>query len=333
MEEVLLEEAMLLIGMIWGSLTTSEGLGGSGPVGTLPTFFVVGAAKSGTTSLYHYMSQHPDVYMPNNKEPHWFSRVPYMPGQGAHPVTSEKEYLELFKGRTTESAVGEASPSYLWDKKAPYRIKEAIPDAKIIAILRHPVERAHSHYMMDVRADKQNLPFMEALKRDQRTEDKCWGVSDMYIDLGLYTEQVQRYFDVFGRSQVQVFLYEDLKRDPKALLRSIFAFLGIDPDVDEIRTDVQYNKYSVPKNSLARSILGSRLFRARRASKLRAKLVPNAQTRAQIRSSLLFKDEPKSKMDPDCRRLLMDLYRPDIQKLQGLLNRDLGHWLWTEQAN
>jgi hypothetical protein len=329
-----MEQIVLLIGMIWAALATISESGRSDTIGTLPTFFVVGAAKSGTTSLYHYLGQHPDIYMPHNKEPHWFSRVPYIPGQGAHPVTSEEEYLKLFKGRTMESAIGEASPSYLWDKKTPYRIKETVPHAKIIAILRHPVERAYSHYMMDVRADKQHLPFMEALMRDQDAKNKGWGVSDLYLDLGFYAEQVERYYEAFGRSQVKVFLYEDLRQDPKSLLRSAFAFLGTEPsNANNIRTDVQYNKYSVPKNRLAKTILGSRMFRARRSSKLRAKLISNDQTRAQIRSSLLFKDAAKSTMDAESRRFLMDLYRPDIQKLQGLLNRDLGHWLWAEDGN
>lgn len=329
-----MEELLLLIGIIWSTLATIFANVGSDTVGTLPTFFVVGAAKSGTTSLYHYIGQHPDVYMPHNKEPHWFSRVPYIRGQGAHPVTSEEEYLRLFKDRTTESAIGEASPSYLWNEEAPYRIKETIPHAKIIVILRHPVERAHSHYMMDVRADKQHLTFMEALMRDQQAENKGWGVSDLYIDLGFYAEQVQRYYDAFGRSQVQVFLYEDLRQNPKSLLRSAFAFLGTEPGhADNIDTDVQYNKYSVPKNPLAKTILGSRMFRARQSSKLRAKLIPNDQTRAQIRSSLLFRDAAKSTIDAESRRFLMDLYRPDIQRLQGLLNRDLGHWLWSVDEN
>ena len=295
---------------------------------TLPTFLIVGAAKSGTTSLYHYLSQHPDIYMPPNKEPHWFSRLPYVPDRDSHPVNSEEEYLDLFKGRDRESAIGEASPSYLWDEKAPYRIKDAIPQAKIIAILRHPVERAYSHYMMDVRMDKQDLPFMEALKRDSHAEKKGWGVSDQYIDLGFYAEQVQRYLKVFDRTQIRIFLYDDLRKNPKALLRSALEFLEVDPKyTDTIRTDVQYNKFSIPKNRLAKMVLRSRFFRSQQFRTLRVKLISNNQLRARLRETVLFKEEIKHEMDADSRRFLEDLYRTDIQRLQDLLNRDLSHWL------
>jgi hypothetical protein len=295
---------------------------------TWPNFFIVGAAKSGTTSLYHYLSQHPDVYMSTNKEPHWFSRIPDVPGRGSHPVASEEEYLKLFKGRTSEAAVGEASPSYLWDESAPHRIFDAVPRAKIIAILRNPVERAYSHYMMDVRAGKQELSFAKALERDQRAEVKGWGVSDQYIDLGFYAAQLKRYMETFGGARVKVFLYEDLIGDPKALLRSAFGFLEVNPGcAEEIRTDVHYNKYSVPKNRLAKNVLASRLFRSRLSSALRSRIIPNHQVRAQLRQSLLFREGARSTMDAGSGRFLMDLYRTDIQTLQEMLNRDLSHWL------
>lgn len=299
----------------------------------LPNFFIVGAAKSGTTSLYHYLSQHPDVYMPANKEPHWFSRVQIHPGQGSHPATSEEEYLKLFEKRNGEPAAGEASPSYLWDKEAPYRIKEAVPHARIIAILRHPVERAYSHYMMDVRAGKQDLGFMEALERDYRAEPKVWSVTDLYIDLGYYAEQLQRYLEVFDAAQIKVYLYEDLRKDPIDLMESLMVFLEIDPRyASSIQTDVQYNAYSVPKNRLAKSIFGSQVFRSRSASALRAKMIPNHQLRARLRQSLLFKEGSKPKMDEEARSFLMELYRPDILDLQDLLGRDLSHWLQTAEV-
>jgi Sulfotransferase family len=150
-------------------------------VPTIPDFFVVGAAKSGTTSLYHYLDQHPDVYMPRNKEPHYFSRVPPFPGRGSHPVTSEEEYLDLFKLWNKESVAGEASPSYLWDEKAPYRIKETVPQAKIIAILRHPVERAYSHYLMDVKAASKTSPSCSA---ESRSTNRTQGMGSRWAVCG-----------------------------------------------------------------------------------------------------------------------------------------------------
>lgn len=300
---------------------------------TWPDFFIVGAARSGTTSLYQYLAQHPDVYMPANKEPHWFSRVRRLPGLGSHPVTSEQEYLRLFRRQNREAVAGEASTSYLWDKEAPYRIKEAVPHAKVIAILRHPVERAYSHYLLDVQAGKQHLPFRQALEQAYRAEAKGWGITDLYIDLGFYAEQLRRYFEAFDRTRIQVFLHEDLIGDRRALLGSLMEFLEVDPRyADSIQTDVQYNKYSIPKNRLAKRILDSRLFRCRRASALRAKIIPDHGVRTWIRSSLLLREGIKPPLDEASRSFLMELYGPDIRKLQSLLGRDLGHWLGVESG-
>lgn len=298
----------------------------------LPDFFIIGAAKSGTTSLYHYLDQHPDVYMPTNKEPHWFSRVPYVPGRGAHPVASEEEYSKLFSGRRQEAAAGDASPSYLWDKGASYRIKEAVPQAKIVAILRNPVERAYSHYLMDVKAGKQDLPFLEALRRDLRTKRKAWGEAGLYVDLGFYVEQLRRYFAVFDQRQIKVFLYEDLTQDPVALLSSLCEFLGVCSNhVSSIRTDLQHNTFSVPKNRVAQSIFRSQIFRSRWARALRAKMLPDNQTRDRLRQAMLFRNARKPPIDREALTFLKDLYREDIHQLQVLLDRDLGRWLGSQE--
>lgn len=287
-----------------------------------PNFFVVGAAKAGTTSLYRCLSQHPDVYMAPVKEPHWFSRVQPNPEHAVSPVTSEREYLKLFEGWKGESAIGEASPSYLWDAEAPHRIKDALPHAKIIAILRHPVERAYSHYLMNVQEGIQNLPFLEALEEDHQARRKGWGVSHLYVDLGLYAEQVRRYLEAFDRSQVKVILYEDVRGDPKTVLESLFGFLEVDPQCAEgIYTDVHYNPYTVPRNHLTKTVLRSRRIRS-----LGAKVTPKP-TREWIRKRLLSKREPKPAMDEGAREFLMDLFRPDIRKLQKSLGRDLDSWL------
>lgn len=298
-----------------------------------PNFFIVGAAKAGTTSLYRYLGQHPEVYMSPVKEPNWFSRV-YAPGR-ISSVTSEAEYLGLFEGRGEEPAAGEASPSYLWDEKAPWRIKEAVPEAKIIAILRHPVERALSDYAQTVRWEGETLPLLEALKQGYYAQPKTYGVTRLYVDLGFYSEQVRRYLEAFEETRVRIFLYEDLERDPRALLRSVLEFLDVDPGyADSVETDVQYNKYSIPKEGplgrVTEKVLKSRTFRSPRFRALRARLIPDAKLRFRIRQSLRFKEGAKPKMDSESRRFLMDLYREDIRELQDLIGRNLEHWLQPE---
>ncbi len=288
----------------------------------LPNFFIVGAAKSGTTSLYHYLSQHPNVYMPSLKEPHWFSRVTPNPEQLVHAVTSEEEYLKLFERYRGQSAVGEASPSYLWDTGAPHRIKAAVPHAKIVAILRHPVERAYSHYTMDVRDGTQNLHFMEALQQDYHAKFNGWGVSHLYVELGFYTEQLQRYLEVFESSQVKVFLYDDLTKDPESVLVSLLNFLDLDSSYAvSIDTGQRYKEHLSPRNQLAASMLKSSLVKA-----LGAALLP-PPTKSWARRNLLLKRGEKTPMTSEARRFLMELYRPDIEKLQGLIDRNLRHWL------
>lgn len=302
---------------------------------TYPNFFVVGAAKSGTTSLYRYLDQHPEVYMSPMKEPNWFSRV-HAPGR-ISSVVSEAEYLDLFKRRHAERAAGEASPSYLWDEKAPWRIKEAVPEAKIIAILRHPSERALSDYAQTVRWEGETLPLLEALKQGYYAQPKTYGVTRLYVDLGFYSEQVRRYLEAFDKTQVRIFLYEDLQRDPKALLTSVLEFLEVDPGyADHIETSVRYNRYSVPREGtlswLTEGILKSRVYNSPRSRALRSRLMPSAKLRYRIRQSLRFKEAAKPEMDPDSRRFLMGLYSEDIRELQGLIGRDLGHWLQLEHG-
>src|SRR5215469_13417957 len=149
-----------------------------------PSFFIVGAANSGTTSLYGYLKQHPDVFMPALKEPHYFAQVTPSHKQRhlRTIIRNQAAYLRLFHRADGCKAIGEASPSYLWDANAPYRIARAIPDAKIIILLRDPVERAYSHYLMDVREGLQDLAFAAALKKDWAQQNKGWSVSQLYVE-------------------------------------------------------------------------------------------------------------------------------------------------------
>lgn len=293
----------------------------------MPNFFIVGAAKSGTTSLYQYLHQCSDVYMSPLKEPNWFSRVEPNPDRLTHAVTSEDEYLRLFENCKEERAVGEASPSYLWDERAPYRIKEAVPHARIFAILRNPVERAYSHYLMDIREGKQSLPFLEAITKDYEEEVKGWGISHLYVELGFYARQLQRYFDAFGMSQVRIFLYEDLKEDPRKLIRSMLTFLEVDPScVSNIDVQQRHNSHVVPRNVLANSVLKSRVLKV-----LGRRLMP-PQVKRVASQRLLIKDAPIPKMEEDAKEFLMNLYLSDIQHLQRLIDRDLGPWLGAKDA-
>ncbi len=282
-----------------------------------PNFFIVGAAKSGTTSLYNYLNQHPDVYMSEVKEPHWFSRVEPNPEQLVYPVASEEEYFALFEGWQGERAVGEASPSYLWSSAAPRRIEESVPGAKIIVMLREPVGRAFSHYLGDVREGLQRLPFYDALEEDYASQRKGWGISHLYVELGLYCQQVSRYLERFGRENVLVLFFEEFVADVVSTLRVIAEFLGVDSDVvANIRYWERHNPFAVPRGEVARLI-----FRARTPRELARRHLP--QNLKNFLRDLLLRRGEKPDLEPEALEFLRQIYAPERACLEETLGRKL----------
>ncbi|MFC1812830.1 sulfotransferase domain-containing protein, partial [Thermodesulfobacteriota bacterium] len=185
----------------------------------MPNFLIVGAAKSGTTSLYSYLNQHPDIFMPKWKELSFFIGDPAGP---IHKVKKPEFFLRVFATVANQTAVGEASTSYLYDESAPKRIKEVLGAIKIIIVLRNPVDMAYSLYNHQVRKEGETLENFEAALeaeadriRDPIFRKKCygWHANYYYYHRGLYYEQVKRYLDVFGNENVIIFLFEDLADD------------------------------------------------------------------------------------------------------------------------
>jgi hypothetical protein len=296
---------------------------------TMPSFLVIGAAKSGTTSLYHYLAQHPDVFMSPVKEPKFFAlegERPSFRGPGdaeADAVTTLEDYRALFEGVNGESAVGEASPLYLYLEKAVGRIKHHVPEAKFIAVLRNPVDRAYSSFLHKVRDGRETTTdFAEALASEERRIREGWAYGWHYKRRGFYHEQLNRYYEAFGREKVRVYLYEDLRRDPRGLLRDAYGFLGVDetfvPDLS-----LEHNVSGIPKNRLVHSLLRGRnpvkaALKPLLPEGLRKKLTVDLQRRN------LEKAPP---IPPEVRRELVEEYREDVLKLQGLIDRDLSGWL------
>ena len=222
----------------------------------MPNFFIVGAGKAGTTSLYSYLRRHPDVYMSPIKEPHWFSTVKPHPEQKAYAVTSEKEYLDLFKGWRGEKAIGEASTSYLWDDEEPARIRHNVPDAKIIVVLRELVSPASSHYLMGTRVGIQELPFYEAIKEDYEKLEKGWYISHLYVELGMNCEQISRFLDWFDRERLLMMFFEDVISDTDAALTSVASFVEIDTDAAYGgQTFEKQNPHATPRIGILRPAL------------------------------------------------------------------------------
>lgn len=310
-------------------------------MGRLPNFLIIGAAKSGTTSLYHYLRQHPDVFMPAVKEPRFFAYAedpPPMKGPGdartneaAGAVYTLDAYRQLFAAASTETAVGEASPNYLYSATAPRLIREHIPDAQLIAILRNPVERAYSHFLHLVRSGREPLRnFEAALDAEPERIAAGWEWSWHYRRMGCYGEQLMRYLEHVDREQLTVHLFEDFKADPVALAQDIFHGLGVDeafvPD-----TSMRYEKSGVPKNDRFQRFLLNPDHWIRRLSRY---LVPESvRERLLIRMKNVNLEKPP--LEPDVRERLTAAYRDDVLRLQDLIDRDLSAWLApsTESAS
>jgi Sulfotransferase family len=279
-----------------------------------PNLFLVGAAKAGTTSLYRELARHPAIYMSPMKEPHFFSQIEPAPERKAFfpHVTGEDEYLALFEGATTEEVLGEASTSYLWDEQAAERIKRVVPEARILIVLRDPVDRAYSQYWNDVREGIESRSFLDALVEEQRSGPGAWGVSSLHIDCGRYADQVERYLDRFG-ARVHVLFFEDFVGHEVSAIADVHSFLGVgSPSAGAAPR--RMNPASLPRNRLSAAVLASgKLRRVVQAT------VPRP-LRSRLRAGLLKRATPPP-MDPAARALLMEIYRPEVGRLAELLGK------------
>lgn len=307
---------------------------------TMPNFLMIGAARSGTTALWHYLRQHPQVYMAVPKHTRFFAsegRPPKFRGPKPrglrsmgttipYAITDIESYRALFKGVTDEKAFGEASHSYLYTPGAPERIRRYVPDVKLIAMLRDPAERAYSHYRYMVQLGREPLTdFGKALDEEEARVRDNWWPEFHYARLGFYYAQLKPYFDLFGRDQVGIYFWEDFSSNALGVLQDVFRFLDVD---DAFVADVseRHNASVVPKSKAVEAVLG-------RPNVIKdvLKLYLPAQQRTRISKSfanlrgLNLVEHPR--LSPEVRRRLIGEYEEDILKLQQLIGRDLSSWM------
>ena len=303
---------------------------------TLPNFLIIGAAKSGTTSLMKYVGQHPHVFMCPVKT-HFFylgedpSLIHDTPdGWYRRPVieTTMSGYEAMFDSVGDAGAIGETCDTYLPSERAAQRIHQYMPDAKLIAILREPVGRAFSSYTHMLRDGEETLSFAEGLAQEPKriAEDRApiW----QYRQRGYYYQQVKMYMDMFGRDQVRIYLYDDLCADVDGLLRDIFEFLGVEPG-HKIDTSMRYNVSGTPRTKALRTLHRGISKPNRFKSLLRAVLPQRvAQSLGRhVIQGFQMRALEKPEFPEEVRRALIEDYREDIIKLQDLLQRDLSTWL------
>lgn len=301
----------------------------------MPDFLVIGAGKSGTTSLDQYLKQHSEIFMSPVKEPNFFAYetknvedVGNNPGDVSHflnSVTKLEEYHKLFKDAENGQLKGEISNTYLYGDDAPYRIKHHIPQVKMIAVLRNPTDRLYSRFLHLVRdGDMDKDEFPNCLDKSTM----WWDRNDL-IKEGYYYKHLSRFYSIFNDDQIKVFLFEDLSKNIEMVLSEIFTFLGVDPNVP-LNVGLKYNESGVIRNKILNSLIGGdSLFKkviTLGSPKLFESIKEN-ETVKKIIFSLRSKNLEKPAIDPKIRHELNNIYRDDILKLQNLINRDLTSWL------
>jgi len=293
-----------------------------------PNFIIVGVARCGTTSLFHYLKQHPDIGMSKIKEPKYFSSIDLnLPQTGVGDgtvfsklVTSEMNYDELFDGLESFKTIGEGSSDcFYYHKMVIPRIKEKLGDVKIIVCLRNPIERAFSAYNNLVRDSREYLSFSDGLAEEQNRIVNNWDWMWHYKNGGLYAEALEHYQKEF--TNVKVVFFEDLESKPYEVLNELFVFLGVKSKIS-IDVDTRYSHSGKPKSKIV-SLLTNRknpivfMMREIALKFIPRKYLEKAASKMFVKDTILSED----------RKQLQSFFKKDILKLEILLNRDLKSWL------
>lgn len=298
----------------------------------LPNFFIIGAPKCGTTTLYANLKGHPEIYMCPVKEPCYFlcsqEKKEIAELGGVFPETFE-EYLSLFNDVAGERSIGEVSPQYLACEKSPHLIYESTPGAKIIVILRQPAERAYSTFNHGRMLELEPMrSFTEAWEEEAK---QGRAARTHYRKDGLYYQGLVRWFELFNHDQIRVYLYEDLVFDARGLLGDICRFLNVDSQALPKQL-IAANVTAVGVRSPLGAVLHFLTLNQTRTLRNGLKSIASYLGREdQLRSTYyklwnanIIRPQPLS---AGLKRDLTDFFKDDILKLQELIQRDLSHWL------
>ncbi|MHB8596656.1 MAG: sulfotransferase domain-containing protein [Ktedonobacteraceae bacterium] len=273
------------------------------PLRLLPNFLIIGAQRCGTTSLYYYLLEHPQMVPGSAKELHFFDEY-YARGmrwyRAQFPTTVQKYYAEHI--RKQDFITGEATPAYLLHPHAAERISKVLPDIKLIVLLRNPVDRAYSQHWLMTRVNHETLSFEEAIEREQAiiTTEREKILADAnrssqnfrsfsYLTRGIYVEQLQQWMKYYPREQFLVLKSEDMYSNPAETIKQTLEFIGLSSL--EIKANKEYKQYRLPQ-----------------------------------KVGYLNKEYPP-KMKPETRQYLLDFFKPYNARLQEFLGRDFG---WNE---
>ncbi len=296
----------------------------------LPNFLIAGAPRCGTTSLYYYLKEHPEVFMSPVKEPNHFVAEAYQhpqaaPGDERRPWTPKlADYQALFAGVKAERAIGEASVSTLQYHECTIpAIQRLLGDPRIIISLRNPVDRAYSAYLLLSREGREAFSFEEGLAREAERLAQNWSHIWGYRRGGLYVDRVRAFQASFSR--VKLIVFDDLEREPAQLVRDVFRFLEVDPEFCP-NLQARYNAGGVARLPGANRAFSMKNGAQRLVRAVAIKLLSEAgwaRLRERLRARVLERPELSSEL----RAELTAYYRDEIKRLEDLLGRDLGHWM------
>jgi len=303
-----------------------------------PNLFIVGAPKSGTTALASYLNQHPAVFVADKELSFFGSDLVFRTDNGSRWQISYRAYLEWFSRHGDCRYRADRSVFYLYSSLAAAEIHDFDPSARIIILLRNPVDQMHSqHGEMLFQGDEDIGDFGQALAAE--TDRRCgrrvppgcrkpFGL--LYRDIARYSEQVERYLSAFGPGGVCVVLYDDLVADAVGTYRRVLDFLDVDPG--HVPTFDVVNANKVIRSARARDLLRHSPPALRRLGRM---VVPNQYARAALRRrlhGLNTERRPRPPVEPELRLALQREFEPDIRRLERLLGRDLTAWLAPDPA-
>lgn len=302
-----------------------------------PNFFIVGAPKCGTTALFTYLGEHPEIYIPylpdsleamqgGKKELNFFGR------DLAFGRSSLAEYLRYYEAAQGEAHRGESSVFYLYSQKAAQEIHEFCPEARIIMMLRNPVDMMYSwHSQLLFWGDESIETFEDALaaepqrRRGENLPDRrdhpdgCY----LYRDIARYTAQIQRYFQVFDRSQVHIIIFDDFKANPQQVYQGVLEFLGCTDQSFEANFEVVNANKTIRNRGLQKLLRHQPDF-----IRSLKKLVPSFLRRNMRKTIEEYntKSETRKPLSAELRSQLNEEFKQEVQDLSQLLDRDLTHW-------
>jgi len=282
---------------------------------TWPNFFIVGTPKAGTTSLNEHLRKIPGIYMSEKKEPHFFCKKMVPDNHYTTSIRKKKDYLALFEKVKDEKIIGEASVFYLSDPDSSNLIHQMVPHAKILISLRDPVERAFSHYLNLKNEYYLKTGFHEQLQKELN-HSIDYSTPNIRLEVGLYSEDVKRFLNTFGKNQVKIIIFEEFIKNVETTLLEILNFLDVNSKVSHFNDKV-YNPYAPPRGPIS-----DRVLKSDKVLQISKRIIPK-HVRKLLREKLLISPRVKPKIDERDREVLIDYYKSDVLNLKKILDRKL----------